>query len=244
MGWIVPWWLSKRARYIKKMETALFVFIMKFDFNLNTNPLMSIESRFTRENTNDLGEPIIPQVAHIIVAEFKMFMFLNAIEMQKIKRIMKRITRKDQFSSSDFKYMRSPFVAPPYLDRFWKLFILYNKNYNTFWDKIWWSFIDRADPRENPIAAYESYWRLLDNLDKYQNLLQPFYNLWPRYNSADELIADYSSTYYLSSEDIQKFTRMMSDHCTQSVSKEINANDWYAFAANCITSNIFVASVS
>lgn len=117
------------------METALFVFIMKFDLNLNTNPLMSIESRFTRENTNDLGEPIIPQVAHIIVSEFKKFMFLNAIQIQKLKRIEK-YKFSYQGMISDSPYIKSPFVAPPYLDRFWKLFILYNKNYEVFCNKI------------------------------------------------------------------------------------------------------------
>lgn len=113
------------------METALFMFVMKFDLNLNTNPLLSIESRFTRENTNDLGEPIIPQVSHIIISEFKKFMYLNAIAIGKCKRD-DNLKQEDNYIRNKKWFHKSPFVAPPYLDRIWKLFILYNQNYEEF----------------------------------------------------------------------------------------------------------------
>jgi hypothetical protein len=76
--------MSKEQK-MKRFDTAIFVFIMKFDLNLGENPAMSIESRFTRENTNDLGEPILPHVSHIIITEFKKFMYLQAITILKSK---------------------------------------------------------------------------------------------------------------------------------------------------------------
>ncbi len=69
-----------RAKKINKIETMLFIKTMKFDMNLGSKPQLTIEARFARENTNDLGERLLPQIAHVIIAEFKKFIFLTAME--------------------------------------------------------------------------------------------------------------------------------------------------------------------
>jgi hypothetical protein len=52
--------------------------VLKYDFNFDHDDLMStIQSTFTVDNANDLGEEFLPQTAHIIETEFKKFMFLN-----------------------------------------------------------------------------------------------------------------------------------------------------------------------
>ena len=50
----------KKNRKIKEIEASLFVRVMNFDFNLKKYPQLTIEWRFCRENTNDLGEPFLP----------------------------------------------------------------------------------------------------------------------------------------------------------------------------------------
>ena len=38
----------------------MFAKIMKVDINLGEDPDLPIEGRYTLENTNDMGEPLIP----------------------------------------------------------------------------------------------------------------------------------------------------------------------------------------
>lgn len=116
---------------IKRAEIALLVKILKFDLNLKLNPCLTIEARFTRENTNDMGEFLLPQTTHIIIMEFKKFMYLQATAIQSMKRngtldLTKNYKRNGKW------YYASPFVAPLYLDKVWRLLILYNRNYEEF----------------------------------------------------------------------------------------------------------------
>jgi hypothetical protein len=54
-----------------KSHASLFVRVMKYDFNWDSDLDNSFESSFTRAHTNDLGETILPQTAHILICEFK-----------------------------------------------------------------------------------------------------------------------------------------------------------------------------
>lgn len=110
---------------------ALLVKILKFDLNLQTNPRLTIEARFTRENTNDMGEYLLPQTAHVIIMEFKKFMYLQAHEIFT-KKSEGVLDLTKNFKKDGQWYFSSPFTAPPYLDRVWKLLILYNDNYEKF----------------------------------------------------------------------------------------------------------------
>lgn len=59
-------------------KAALWLKVLKFDFNFDHDDLQStIQSTFTVDCTNDLGEQILPHTAHIIEMEFRKFMYLN-----------------------------------------------------------------------------------------------------------------------------------------------------------------------
>lgn len=109
----------------------MLVRALKFDLNLGKNPRLTIEARFTRENTNDMGEFLLPQTSHIIIMEFKKFMVLQGIEIQKRRR-EGSLDLKKNFKKDKKWTFTSPYTAPPYLDRVWKLLILYNSNYETY----------------------------------------------------------------------------------------------------------------
>ena len=56
---------------VTKAEAALLVKIFKFDMNLGKKSTPTFEDRFASENTNDMGELLLPQTSHIIISEFK-----------------------------------------------------------------------------------------------------------------------------------------------------------------------------
>ena len=89
MGWFQSnqnYRKKKNDAQIRRIESALFVKILKFDLNLGANPQLTIESRFTRENTNDMGEGLLPQTSQIIIMEFKKYMYLVATEILRRRR--------------------------------------------------------------------------------------------------------------------------------------------------------------
>ena len=47
--------LTKESK-IRKIETVLFIKVMQYDLNQGTDPMLTIEARFARENTNDIGQ--------------------------------------------------------------------------------------------------------------------------------------------------------------------------------------------
>ena len=226
--------------HIKKIETALLVQILKFDLNLETNPILSIEARFTRENTNDIGDALLPQTTQIIMMEFKKFMFLQALDILKNRKLDKKskpkksiILDRNESSIKDTFNFDSPFVAPPYIDRAWRLFILYNKNYEEFCLKIWGGFIDRNDPREDQVLSFKKYWDCINSLDEKKDLLKPFHNLWPRYNNSEEYMTDFEFNWYMSSEGIPQVIQYMSSRWTETENKSIEVEAWKELAKQC-----------
>jgi hypothetical protein len=157
---------------------------------LKANPCLTIEKRFTRENTNDIGEALLPQTAHIIITEFKKFMYLVALEINRCRREGKLDLTKN-FKKNKQWYFSSPYTAPPYIDRVWRLVILYNKNYEEFCQGMVNGFIERQDPRENFEESHLTYIACHFKLDERKDLVKPFHNLWPRYNSTSEFMTDY-----------------------------------------------------
>ena len=215
------------------IETALLVKILKFDLNLETNPVLTVESRFTRENTNDMGDALQPQTAQIIIMEFKKFMFLVALEIlknRKNEKIRRPAASMVSRSSGSFRqqteYFDSPFPAPPYLDRVWRLLILYNKNYEEFWTKICGGFIDRNDPRENIESNFKSYSACIKLMEERQDLIKPFYNLWPKYKNSNEYMTDYEFNCYVSSEGVPQVIQFMNSHWTEADNKIIEVESW------------------
>ncbi len=136
-----------------------------------------------------------------MIAEYKKFMYLVALEVQQRKRERRIEGERVLQDVGDKKWVfQSPFCAPPYLDRMWRTLILYNNDYAEFCKKLCSGFIDRDDPRENFPAAFQRYNALLASLERHQSLLKPFKNLWPKYDTIEEFMTDYEYTSYVSAD--------------------------------------------
>ena len=122
---------------IKKAENNLFANVMRFDVNLGKMPALTVSLRFARENTNDAGEPLMLQTAKIILLEFKKFMYLAGIEINRLKR-----QDKKGYASKE-KIYECPYTPPAYIDRMWRTLILYNNNYEEFCKLVCGGVIER-----------------------------------------------------------------------------------------------------
>jgi len=152
---------------------------MKFDLNGSERPPITIEERYARETTNDIGDPLTAESAYIIFTEFKKFMYLVAVEIYDWKENQTIKAGVD----GEITYFESPLSAPPYLDRIWKLFILYHDEYSKFCDLACRGYIDWVDPRFNLKDSYKGYQQARKLLIEKKDLLKPFMNLWPDYRS-------------------------------------------------------------
>lgn len=80
---------EKKFKQSKELsfKAALLLKVMKYDLNFDYGDVAStIQSTFAVDNTNDLGEQIVPHTAHIIEMEFRRFMFLNFLSILKPKK--------------------------------------------------------------------------------------------------------------------------------------------------------------
>ena len=93
---------------------------MRFDVNLGKMPELTVSLRFSRENTNDAGEPLMLQTANIILLEFKKFIYLAGLEINRLKR-----SDKKRYAGAE-KIYECPYTPPAYIDRMWRTLILYN----------------------------------------------------------------------------------------------------------------------
>ena len=75
-----------QERKLRKEEAVLFAKIMKYDINLGQEPELPIEGRFTLENTNDMGESLVPQSTQVIFNEYKKFLFVVVAKLMRWKR--------------------------------------------------------------------------------------------------------------------------------------------------------------
>jgi hypothetical protein len=109
-----------------------FMKIFKYDFNLGTNPDMTMEERFLRENTNDFGEFLVPHTGNVIISEFKKFMYLVLTELIEMDKNGEHVEGEHMEVSKGMVFVDAPFCAPPNIDKFWKQLILYNHTYEKF----------------------------------------------------------------------------------------------------------------
>ena len=76
--------IQRRIEKSNKFKAALLLKVMKYDFNFDCPEVDStIQSGFTIDNTNDLGETFLPHTAHIVEMEFRKFMYLNFLSILK-----------------------------------------------------------------------------------------------------------------------------------------------------------------
>ena len=143
-------------RHVVQSDWCFLVQLFKYDFNLGTNPDMTMEQRFLRENTNDFGEFLVPHSANVIISEFKKFMYLVLTELVERDKNGGHDEAEYTKTSDGRLFFDSPFCAPPNIDKFWKQLILYNHTYEKFWNEMMHGrFVDRIDPREDYEKSYE-----------------------------------------------------------------------------------------
>ena len=106
----------------EQWKRKLWQAIAAFDLNLNKKPVLTVIKRFSRENTNDLGDTINIAVGAMIALEFKKFFFLCVVELEQQVRL----------EQNKEVYLTCPFICPPILERFWDLLILYTRHYEAF----------------------------------------------------------------------------------------------------------------
>ena len=63
----------------------MFYKIMKLDLNGGKQLSPTIEERYARESTNDIGDPLTAESAFIIISEFKKFMHIACVEIFDLK---------------------------------------------------------------------------------------------------------------------------------------------------------------
>ena len=49
---------------------------MDYNFNIDYEGETTVEEEIMKQLSNDLGQPVLPHVAHIIITEFRKFIFL------------------------------------------------------------------------------------------------------------------------------------------------------------------------
>jgi hypothetical protein len=226
---------------MRRVETALLVKVLKFDLNIGLNPRLTIEARFTRENTNDIGEYLLPQTAHIIIMEFKKFMYMQATEIRT--RLSQGTLDLQRNYKKDKKwFFSSPYTASPYLDRVWRLLILYNNNYERFCQRICGGFIDREDPRENHATSFQNYYKGIEQLELKRDVMKPFHNLWPRYKNKADYITDYDYNCYVSGEAIPIIIGYMNQRTVDASSSRIETETCKNLASQCFNDHMSTSS--
>jgi len=192
----------------EQIEVALLVRLFKFDLNKGIDPELSLENRVQREHCNDLGEYPMNHTIHILMTEFKKFIFLNSIEIQK--RIREGTLNKEENYQRNGKwYFKAPFSAPPYIDKMWKALILYNYIYEDFCEGAAGGFIDRTPPQQDYEQAFKDYQECLKHLDERDTMLKPLHSVWPRYKSAEDYKRDFECFSFIPNADINKIKQEM-----------------------------------
>ena len=202
---------AAEQKKLKKLEVKLLIKLMKFELNLDEDPELPVEGRFTLENTNDLGEPLIPATSTVIFAEFKKFLYLVVIKIMRMKR-MNQIQVKKLPQLNGLYCYKSPYQAPPYLDSVWRLMILHSKEYNEFCLKMLGGLIEREEPRENLQSAFLKYDKCFKECQKRKDTIKPFGNLWPIYNSPEEFNLDTGYTCYMNNELLPAMMTFFTEH--------------------------------
>ena len=87
--------------------------------------------------------------------------------------------------------------APVYIDLFWKTLINYHDSYDAFWNEFIEGYVDRQDPRENPVVWFNKYKLCLNKIKNEAELLKPFHNLWPEFYDASHFEEDNNHVLYV-----------------------------------------------
>ena len=88
MAWL--WWMEKvklKTLNCNELSVKAVAYLgLSFEFSDLSSSTYNLYSSFCSLNTNDAGEPVLAQSAHILFGEFKKFMIRNATIIIKLIR--------------------------------------------------------------------------------------------------------------------------------------------------------------
>ena len=184
---------------------------MDFNFNRETEGILTVEEIIALELTNDLGEPILAHVCHILISEFRKFMFLIGENFLEGWIQYNDTTPNRDIVKWDWHKTLKSLVAPPVIDLVWVSLIKQHDVYSNFWDQIFGHYVDRNFPTGTEENEYCSYNTTLEMLEKYSDMISPFHNLWPKYNASWHF-NDYFGFKYVNIQLLNKFTNYIQDN--------------------------------
>jgi hypothetical protein len=102
--------------------------IYGFNWNQDNTCYLTVEEIIMTQLTNDIGEFVTPHMAHIVFSEFKKFMFLNKIMLEKEKKDDEEKDTQRQIKDYKTSYIGLP--APALIDAVWTILISLKTNYS------------------------------------------------------------------------------------------------------------------
>ena len=125
---------------------------------------------------NELGNPILPCSAEVIIIQFRKFIAILAYNLMFLKRQSEDPSHFNPDITWDLDwywwdgnfYFNSIYHPSPIIDSVWRMLILDSKIYKEFWYELCGHFIDRVDPFwsrfvYNKIYSWENHMYSIDN---------------------------------------------------------------------------------
>lgn len=160
-------------------------------------------------------------------------MYLVCSDIQYQKK-MGTLDSKVNYKYKGQWYYTPRLVPPPYLDRLWRLFILYNNNYAHFCMKTVKGYIDRNDVRENMQDSFEKYKLCREVMTQKSGMIKPFMNLWPEYKTVQEFSTDYEHTSFISSVVLPQLVQYMAMNASDHTNDQVMVQSCKALADACL----------
>lgn len=160
---------------IYKDLTPSSIAFRTLDFELTADDVRtSFETAFWKQNTNDAGEPLLPQTCQILIGEGKKHFVrkvVNCITSQKrgiLKRPSAAFVRQKRYYISSSTMNSAP--DSPYIDRVWKMMITYNhRTYAKLCDEVSGGYVDRVP---NAPASRQPIDNTMDSIFMLENRLE------------------------------------------------------------------------
>ena len=183
---------------LETVKIGLFYKTMKHDLALINEYDDNLEERVARLLTNDMGETLRTEVSYALIQEFKKFMYLVALDIlqNKVDDSFKQNTYEYD-SKTKTSYFTSSYHPPYMIDLVWRFIIQEGEIYTNFCEMLCGGYIDRANPLKDMKATLTRYSSARKALEENDTLLKPYWGLWPKLDSTDQISLDYEYDSFL-----------------------------------------------
>ncbi|CAI2363553.1 unnamed protein product [Moneuplotes crassus] len=199
----------------RQSQIERFRAIMCYDFNKGRRNEQTVEEAIMNKLTNDLGQPVVSHVCHILISEFRKFMFIIGEYNHYSTSPSAQSSIIDQSQAQ-----LDPLLAPPVIDQIWCLLICMSSVYERFCKDIFGAYLHRKYFLGAESPDYECYSTTLDLCKKYMDIIHPYKSIWPDYN-ASCYFSDYFGTCYLPLSSINEVICDISDYNTNVLKTKI-----------------------